>query len=350
MARRCHTETEKGKLFLKISAIINGQCIIVPTEAVMKNLPEANGTKLKVLLCVLASPEFDADALCEQLDITKKTLMSAIDYWVGCGVLKTEGTDPSDVKAPRKPAEKSTSAPKTTVVAENVTVKRPAVMRASVLPDYTAEEISRFLEENSDAQQIINGCQQILGKMFRSRTEIETIVGLMDYLKLGEDYIFLLCSYCAKIGKTSLRYVEKTAVELFDRGITEYKELDSYLLARENANKLEGKLRKLFGTGARSFTKKEKDIIETWAKRGLSYELVERAYEVTVENTGSASMPYCGAVLDNWYTSGIRTADEAEAAIASYKHDKENAKDKKGSFETDDFFEAALRRSYSDEK
>ena len=71
---------------------------------------------------------------------------------------------------------------------------------------------------------------------------------------------------------------------------------------------------------------------------------------VTVENTGSASMPYCGAVLDNWYTSGIRTADEAEAAIASYKHDKENAKDKKGSFETDDFFEAALRRSYSDEK
>ena len=73
MARRCHTETEKGKLFLKISAIINGQCIIVPTEAVMKNLPEANGTKLKVLLCVLASPEFDADALCEQLDITKKT-------------------------------------------------------------------------------------------------------------------------------------------------------------------------------------------------------------------------------------------------------------------------------------
>ena len=59
-------------------------------------------------------------------------------------------------------------------------------------------------------------------------------------------------------------------------------------------------------------------------------------------------MPYCSAVLDSWYQKGITTVEDAEQEMANYKHDRENARDKKGSFETDDFFEAALRRSYGD--
>ena len=119
-------------------------------------------------------------------------------------------------------------------------------------------------------------------------------------------------------------------------------------MAMEEAHKLDKPLRKLFGIGSRSFTKKEKDIISTWAARSVAYSLIERAFEITVENTGNASMPYCSAVLDSWYQKGINNVEDAEREMANYKHDRENARDKKGSFETDDFFEAALRRSYGD--
>ena len=50
-------------------------------------------------------------------------------------------------------------------------------------------------------------------------------------------------------------------------------------------------------------------------------------------------------------TGGIvyKTLEDVEAASEQYKHDKNGAAEKKGSFETDDFFDAALRRSYGNE-
>lgn len=328
---------------MKIKAKLDGQCILVPSEPVINNLAECNGTRLKLLMCILAYPEFDTDQLCEKLDITKKTLSSAVDFWCKCGAIEVQNESGDENK---KTCGKTTKASEETVIGKNVRVRRP-VMRASELPDYTSEEVTEYVEKNERARETIIGCQQIMGKMFNI-SETKTVVGLMDYLKLDEDYIFLLLSYCSKEGKRSMRYVEKLAVELFDGGITEYKELDAHLMTLEEARKLDKSLRKLFGTGNRSFTKKEKDIINAWARRGISYSLIERAFEITVENTGNASMPYCSAVLDNWYQKGITTVEAAEADMESFKHDKENARDKKGSFETDDFFEAALRRSYGD--
>ena len=334
---------QKGDFQVKIKAKLDGQCILVPSEPVVKNLAECNGTRLKVLMCILACPEFEPEDVCEKLDITKKTLFSAVDFWCKCGAIETE--ELTDTKKPRE-CGKTTKAPENSKVAEGVSVRRP-VMRASELPDYTSEEVTEYIEKNEGARQVIDGCSQIIGKMFNT-SETKTVVGLMDYLKLDEDYIFLLFTYCAKEGKRSMRYIEKLAVELFDRGITEYRELDAHLMAMEEAHKLDKPLRKLFGIGSRSFTKKEKDIISTWAARSVAYSLIERAFEITVENTGNASMPYCSAVLDSWYQKGITTVEDAEREMANYKHDRENARDKKGSFETDDFFEAALRRSYGD--
>jgi DNA replication protein DnaD len=50
-------------------------------------------------------------------------------------------------------------------------------------------------------------------------------------------------------------------------------------------------------------------------------------------------------ILDNWHTNGIKTAEDVEKSLESYQ-----AKQKlsMSTFDTDDFFEAALKRS--DEK
>lgn len=324
---------------MKIKPIIEGPCVIVPAAPVMDKLSDAGGTRLKVLLYILASPEFQPDVAAEALNITEKSFNHAIEYWVKAGAIVCEGF------------EKKTPAKKTEEKAEeqNVTVSRPkAVARASQLPRYSSDEVSDYVEKNNIAD-LLTICQQHMGKMFNI-AEIETVVALLDYLKLEPEYIMLLFAHCEKMNKKSLRYVEKLAIGLFDDGILGYEELDSHLRAIEAAAEMDKPLRKLFGIGKRALVKKEKEAFENWIGRwNMPLAVIERAYEITVENTGGASIPYCNAVLERWNVSGYKTLDEVNAAMEEYRHDKKGAKDSAGSFETDDFFEAALRRSYGEE-
>lgn len=326
---------------MKIKPIIEGTCVIVPAAPVMDRLSDAGGTRLKVLLYILANTEFDASAAAEALNITVKSFNHAIEYWVKAGAIECEGFE-------KKAPEKKDAAKKSSEGSEdNVTVKRPKVLqRAAQLPRYTTDEVSKYVEENNIAD-LLAACQQYMGKMF-NMSEVETVVGLLDYLKLEPEYIMLLFAHCGKMNKKSLRYVEKLAIGLFDRDILGYEELDSHLRAIEAAAEMDKPLRKLFGIGKRALLEKEKAAFENWTGRwNMPMALIERAYEVTVENTGNASIPYCNAVLERWHASGFTTVEEVDGAMAEYRHDKEGQKDKKGSFDTDDFFEAALERSYA---
>ncbi len=205
------------------------------------------------------------------------------------------------------------------------------------------------MNAHAEVGDLLVSCQQYMGKMFNI-AEVEIVVGLLDYLHLDSAYILLLFSHCQKMEKKSLRYIEKLAIGLFDDGIMDYEELDAHLQAIEDASKIEKQLRRLFGTGRRALTAKEKDAFSKWGgKWKMPYELIEKAYEITVENTGGASVAYCNAVLEKWYQSGYTTLEQVNGAITQYRHDRDGAKDQKGSFETDDFFEAALRRSYGEE-
>ena len=328
---------------MKIRPIIEGQCVIVPSAPVMCRLSEAGGTRLKVLLYILASPDFDPEAAAEELNITAKSFNAAIEYWIKAGAIECD--DLAVKPAPRK----TTKAKTEETVAQNVTVKRPrALSRAAEMPRYTADEVAAFLEEHNIGD-LLNVCQQHMGKMF-NMAETETVVAMLDYLKLEPEYIMLLFAHCEKMDKKSIRYVEKLAIGFFDKGVLGYEELDEHLRAIEAAAKFDKPLKKLFGVGRRALTQKESEAFERWVgKWEMPMDVIEKAYEITVENTGNASIAYCNAVLERWSCAGYKTLDEVNAGIEEYKHDRDGARDKKGSFDTDDFFEAALRRSYGDD-
>ena len=321
----------------------NNERIQLPKSEVISALDSADGVKLKVLLSLASlSPEdsYDEAELCERLNITVKSFASAVAFWEKAGVIEA-GSAPAKTTEPARRLK--------IAEAENVEVRRPrAVARAAELPKYSSDEIAVFVNSHPEYGELFESCQQYLGKLFNT-AEMETVVGLLDYLKLDPAYILLLFSHCGRMDKKSLRYVEKLAIGLYDDGVMDYGELDERLKAIEAAAQLDKPLRKLFGIGRRALTKKEKAAFEKWCGAWqLPFPIIEKAYEVTVENTGSASVPYCNAVLENWHESGYRTLEDVEKALADYKHDKDGTKDSSSSFETNDFFEAALRRSYEE--
>ena len=62
-----------------------------------------------------------------------------------------------------------------------------------------------------------------------------------------------------------------------------------------------------------------------------------------IEKTGKYAISYIDKILTNWHTTGYTTLEEIEEAQNRYSEAKKE--EVKGSFDTDDFFERALKRS-----
>ena len=87
---------------------------------------------------------------------------------------------------------------------------------------------------------------------------------------------------------------------------------------------------------------------------GFDIDIIKLAYNVTVDAKGSPSIAYVNSVLANWNRDGLRTADAIEKAqeefkAAKNKTGKKSGDSESGSFDTDDFFNAALRRSFGED-
>ena len=111
-------------------------------------------------------------------------------------------------------------------------------------------------------------------------------------------------------------------------------------------HQLEGAIRQMFGLKSRALTAKEKNAIEKWVSYGYNEEIIRRAYEITVNSTGNASIPYANSILERWHSEGLNTIEEIDRRLAEERAEKEGRTTFGNSFQTDDFFQAALEKSF----
>ena len=191
---------------------------------------------------------------------------------------------------------------------------------------------------------MIGACQQTFGKIFNT-AEVGIIAGLTDYLGLEGDYILLLLSHCVRMEKKSLRYAEKTALSLYDDGITDAATLEERLQRIETMATVTGKIRTMFGMASRAFTAKEKAMIEKWVcVMKYDMEVLQLAYDSTVNAIGKASVSYANTILERWYAEGYRTVEDVTRAMEEYRRRKMGG----SSFDADEFFNAALKNTYGE--
>ena len=199
--------------------------------------------------------------------------------------------------------------------------------------------MAQLIDQRPLYKVIIDETQKICGRIF-TPAEIGKVIGLADYLKLDFEHILMLFAYCKKRGKTSVAYIVKTAYSLYNQGIDTRAAMEQYVKDTEAFDSFSGRVRSVFGIGDRAWSAKEKEIIAGWIQNNISEELMRKAYEITVDNIGKMSFAYTNKVLLNWQEAGYKTLMDVEEAIQSYQTNKQS----KASFETDEFFEAALRR------
>ena len=325
------------------------------------NIPAAVGSlidraglcDLKTILYLSATscnctPEEIAPAIGASIEEVNMSLA----FWRGAGVIvsadekiKNRNTKSSQVKEKVEKSEKASVSVTDDNNKENKTFEVKKLSRSDKLPEYTPNELANILEKRSELALLITEGEKIFGKIFAVH-EVNILTGLGDYLNLDVDYILMLMKYCKEIGKKTLHYVEKTAISLYDMGITSTSALAEEIERREALATAEGYIRKMFGIGSRAFTPKELKIISSWVYEiKCPQEVIQKAYEVTCDSTGKATLNYANTVIERWRADGLLTIDEIEKSYQNKNSIDINNLNTTSSFKTDEFFEAAVRRS-----
>ena len=308
-----------------------------------KLLLRAGKAELRLLLALAVDSslaenyEERADALASDFKITRSALDSALSFWVGAGILSKE--------------KDGAASPTAETVKEKLTPpeekKPPLRARVTELPQYTSEEFAKVLARRGELSNLIEEAQTVLEKVFNV-TETQMLVSISEGLGLDDEYILNLLAYCKRLGKPNLRYVEKTACSLYDKGVCTAAQLEEYLKTADKLASAEGKIRKIFGMGERAFTSSESRFISAWINDyKFDFEIIKLAYEETVNATSKPSMQYANKVLESWYTEGLKTPDDV--AKAKEKRKGAQSSPQATSFNVDDFFNAAINNGFGDD-
>ena len=344
--------------------ILYGEAVTVLPMTAAAAADRASGIDCKILMCLAADPDARSgqsgalQRFAERIGCTAAEVERAISYWRDAGVLRTaEPEEKTARRAKRKTPEETVreemekrgmtppsreDREKEEAVEEKPVKTEKKPRRNEELPSYTLEELSELLEGRRNLSLFVDECQRAYGKMFNPR-EVSKLLGLVEYYSLDEEYVLTLLRYYGEKPaeeRKAIGYVIKRVDTLIDSGIDSVDALSAHLQREAALHENEGQIRSIFGLGARAFTAKEKAAVLRWVGEfGFTTEMIRLAYERTVNATGKPSIPYAAKILERWHSEGYKTPGDVEAAESGVAGSTQN-------FNTDDFFEAALKRSY----
>ena len=313
-------------------------------------LKELNTAQLRVLLCLADDPTLrvdidrKTDRIAAKCGIAPSAVADAVAFLSERGILV-----PAAAEAVEKAEPEMTALTEEKPLFEEKPAERPKKGR---MPSYAGDEVSALFARHADLKPMVDMAQNVIGKVF-SEHETASLVGLYDYYGFSSQYILHLIGYLVKKNKANMRYIESTASGLFDEGILTPEELDAHFAYLDRTDDLQDRVRRLIGAGNRAFTARERKYIAEWCDLDVSDDLLEYAYEQTVDHTGKASLSYMGKVLKKCIDEGNTSKQSAEQADAAFREGKKKAekakREEKHSFDADEFLADAMEKFYREE-
>lgn len=253
----------------------------------------ANGEYVKVFLYLLRheGEEVTVSAIADALDHTEADVKRALAYWEEAGLLEREGDGGRPES--RQSAEKEAAAARDVEIPEE---------------GNSCDRMER-LSGDEEFTALLYAVQQYLGKTF-TQIECEKFAFFYDGLKMSGDLLEYLAEYCAGGGHSSIRYIEKVALNWYQMGIHTREEARDYTMRYSRDTSA---VMKAFGITGRSPATAETEFMKRWFKEfGFDCKLVTEACGRTIKATGTASFPYADKILTGWKEAGVKTLGDVE--------------------------------------
>ena len=314
-------------------------------ENLAELLSNADEQDMRILIALMMAADENGEvnaefSLSDTLGLEKPEVDASLKFWRGAGVI-------SSTKSGAKSAKPKTE--QTSVTAPSAH-RGGAVEKSTGVSPYATDELAALFEKRRVTAQFIDEAQRVVGRTFNSY-DTGIVAGLVDQLGFEEEAVLAMLAYVTRIGKKGLRYSEKLALSFYDEGITTAAAVVERIALIEHSSEVISKIKQLFGIGARELSKTEKALFEKWTQKfGYGIEVIRVAYDITVDATQKPLPKYADAILEKWHAEGLRTEDEVLAFENKSKQEREGTSGGDKSYELDDFFEAALKRSLEDLK
>ncbi|MCC8042727.1 MAG: DnaD domain protein [Oscillospiraceae bacterium] len=289
----------------------------VPDSVSDGALKLAKGNSIKVLLYLLKYKDIPSDPA--KIGVSEDDIEDALFYWEKMGVICKCGnkTAPAptvtqaDVKKvqPKSAETEKYSADRESVFGESSEsdVKVLRRQQKAVLPD----EIAKRLQSSDDVALIFKCAEEAFSRSLNFE-EQRTLLWINDYLGLSPHVVVMLVGYCTGIGKYSMSYIERVAIDWDSRSINTPELAEKELVRLQKCSTLEGKVVSSLELH-RKLTSKETEFISHWADMGISIDLIMYAYDLSIPNTGKLSFSYMNKILTKWHENSVKSVSDAKA-------------------------------------
>ena len=320
---------------------INGN--IPENIADILNNSDEQDLKILTLLLMAANEngEVDDSIAEEMLGISKAELDASLKFWRGAGAVGVARTQ-----------KKKTEDTKVKSVSHTVeTAHRDGAVESNGVDVYNSTELVTLLESRAVSACFIDEAQKVFGKTFNSY-DTAIIVGLVDQYGFEEEAILELLAYVRRLDKKGVKYAEKVAIGFYDDGITTAADVTAKIALIEQSKEDIYRIKQLFGFGARSLTKSEQAIFERWLQNyKYGIDVIRLAYDIMIDSIQRPVPKYADKIMEKWHCEGLSTLADIEAYEKNKKDSAQTDKnDPQKSYEVDDFFAAAMNRSFKDLK
>ena len=297
----------------------------------------ASGEYVKVYLYLLRhdGEEIEIPDIADALNHTEADVRRALAYWERAGVLALEKEEPAVSESavtredmadagymtPESRKDYGDSGMEERIPEEGAMdggkqfpgIDRGPAKQQTGNPDVpdagNSYDRMKRLSADEEFSALLYAVQQYLGKTF-SAIECEKFAYFYDVLHMSCELLEYLAEYCAEGGHTSIRYIEKVALNWYQAGIHTRDE------AREHSTRYSkdtSAVMKAFGIMGRNAGTAEQEYMRRWFKEfGFDSTIVTEACNRTLTATGAASFPYADKILTGWKENGVRTLQDVE--------------------------------------
>ena len=290
----------------------------IPSDITDKHIKLCSGLALKCLLLILRSPDEYAEvsALSIKLGQPQSEITDALNFWEEQGILLQSNNNgiPDFKPVAAETVSESVNSASSLSPAKTEAKAAPPPSR----PRFPRDEALCIIDGDATLHSLMQELQEVLGKPLTS-ADTDVLVALYSFYGLSAHFILSLVHYCASIGKRGMAYSEKVAVSWINDGVDD-SNIDSHIDKLYNRRSNEGLIRRTFGINDRNLTSKEKEFIASWFDiMGFDINIIQYAFEVTVDRTGKTVFGYINKILADWHRKGIKTLADAKAESSAAK-------------------------------
>ena len=289
----------------KINLGVWGRVFAVPS-CVAESLKLINGEHLKVLLYLLnnSGEAVEAEDIAQMTGVGAGTVSDALIFWENMDIITAYNGEitPADGVpeiSPRKQAEPIAS-------------RNDALIKAKLTSDtqFPPKEIAAAVNADESFRYLCQVFEKLSGRPTK-HSERNFLMIMTEEIGLKTEVALMLIEYCFSVDKATPAYMKSVALNWHECGIDSVEKADEHILQLKNRNSLENRLRTKFRMQS-AFSKKQKELIAEWAELNIAEELIDEAYDKTLNQTGKLSFSYMDKILKNWLSKGYSTVEQTK--------------------------------------